>query len=66
MIWADFWRDLFAENTSLVHVDFSHNNLEKRDVESFSEGLKSNHTIMGVHFLGNQGEIDGQGFLKAR
>jgi len=29
MIWADFWRDLFAENTSLVHVDFSHNNLEK-------------------------------------
>jgi len=27
VVWADFWKEMFVENTSLVHVDFSHNNL---------------------------------------
>ena len=27
VVWADFWHEMFVENTSLVHVDFSHNNL---------------------------------------
>ena len=41
-IWSDFWRDSLAVNKSLLHVDFSHNNLTLQDVEGFAEGLRTN------------------------
>ena len=28
------------------------------------EGLKSNHTILGIHILGNEGDTDTRGFIK--
>jgi len=31
--WSDFWRDSLAANKSLLHTDFSHNNLTEDDVE---------------------------------
>ena len=27
-------------------------------------GLKKNHTILGLHFMGNDGEVDPMGFVK--
>jgi hypothetical protein len=39
MIWADFWHDMLKENTSLVHVDFSYNNLQLDEVTKFAQGL---------------------------
>jgi hypothetical protein len=35
------------------------------DVTVFSDGLKFNHQIIGVHFQGNEGEVDSQGFITA-
>lgn len=41
----------------------SHNHLLKSDVEIIAEGLKDNHLILGIHFAGNDGEIDTKGFV---
>lgn len=55
---AEKWRKLFLTNTSLVHVDLSHNNIKMQDCKLIAEGLKSNHKILGLHFQGNQAQID--------
>ena len=47
-----------------MHVDISHNHLEQTEVEIIAEGLKENHTILGIHFAGNEGEVDTQGFVR--
>jgi len=57
-MYAEAWRDAFKENKSLVHLDISHNRIEKVDVEIIAEGLKENHNIYGIHFAGNAGYID--------
>ena len=30
---------------------------------SIGEGLKENHTILGLHMLGNEAEVDALGFV---
>ena len=42
----------------------SHNHLSQNDVEIIAEGLKNNQQILGIHFAGNEGDIDTQGFVK--
>jgi hypothetical protein len=32
-------------------------------VYQLGEGLKDNHTILGIHMLGNEGVTDTQGFV---
>jgi hypothetical protein len=64
MHWSDLWRDMLKDNESLLHVDFSQNNLNVEDIVQFAEGLKSNHTLLGIHFQGNEGDVDSQGFVK--
>ena len=41
----------------------SHNNIGLDDVEIMADGLKQNHSILGLHFIGNDGDIDVKGFL---
>ena len=41
----------------------SHNNIRLDDVEIIAEGLKDNHTILGLHFVGNDGDVDAKGFV---
>jgi len=60
---AEKWSEMFRRNQSLVHVDMSHNNLKVVDCEIMAEGLKQNHKVLGLHFQGNYGDIDKQGFL---
>ena len=57
------WAAAFKLNKSLLHVDMSYNNIEADDVEIIAEGLKSNHSILGIHFTGNKGFVDMKGFL---
>jgi tRNA A-37 threonylcarbamoyl transferase component Bud32 len=45
--------NMFKENKTLIHVDLSHNNFKKADCMIIDEGLKENHTIFGIHMLGN-------------
>jgi hypothetical protein len=61
--WSKFWGEAFAENKSLIHVNFQHNNLTDDDVKVVAEGLKTNHNILGFHFKGNDGEVDSMGYV---
>ena len=62
-MFAEFWRDAFRENKSLIHLDMSHNNMPFIDCEIIADGLKDNHSIYGLHWTGNQGYVDNQGFV---
>lgn len=50
-------------NTSLSHLDLSYNSITSEDAEIIAEGLKSNHTILGLHISGNACKLDTRGFL---
>lgn len=63
--YARAWAECFRRNTDLIHVDISHNNLRTLEMEVIAEGLKSNHTILGIHIMGNEAEIDNKGFVEA-
>jgi hypothetical protein len=41
----------------------SNNKINETDVEVIAEGLKENHTIFGIHFVGNAGHVDNKGFV---
>lgn len=45
---------MFKENKTLVHMDLSHNNFKKSDCEIIDQGLKENHTLLGIHMVGNE------------
>lgn len=57
------WANCFKNNDRLVHVDISNNNLSWAEMEIIGEGLKSNHTILGLHVKGNMAQVDSQGFI---
>ena len=59
------WKEAFAANKSLIHVDLSNNKIDLDDCEIIAEGLKINHSILGIHFRGNAGYVDNQGFVVA-
>jgi Ran GTPase-activating protein (RanGAP) involved in mRNA processing and transport len=61
---ARSWARCFQENKSLIHVDISHNNLRSPQMEIIAAGLAHNHTILGIHSRGNDGEVDAQGFIQ--
>jgi len=52
-IGADFSL-MFKENKTLLHMDLSHNNFNKQDCEVIDEGLKENHSLYGIHMVGNE------------
>ena len=49
---------MFEINKTLVHMDLSHNNFSKQDCEIIDEGLKENHTLLGIHMVGNEIDTD--------
>lgn len=48
---------------SLLHVDLSNNRISEEDCTVIGEGLEYNHTIWGIHMIGNDAMIDPKGFL---
>jgi hypothetical protein len=57
------WSRMFSVNKTLIHVDLSFNNLKSPDVQMMGEGLKVNHTILGIHLMGNEARVDELGFV---
>ncbi|CDW87404.1 UNKNOWN [Stylonychia lemnae] len=53
----------FASNKRLAHVDLSFNSFKREDIKIIGEGLKNNHTILGIHMLGNDAEVNQLGFV---
>ena len=58
------WKDALRINKTLIHLDISNNMLDAREVAVIKEGLDINHSILGIHFIGNEGDIDMFGNLK--
>ena len=57
---------MFIKNKTLIHVDLSHNGLMDQEIDIISEGLKENHTILGLHMIGNQKSTDAMGYITSR
>ncbi len=51
------------EQENLVHLDLSHNKIKKEDCAVIAEGLAQNHTLWGLHMIGNEGRVDAKGYL---
>ena len=63
---ADALRSAFKENNKLLHVDLSHNQFTEIDCQVMAGGLVINHTLIGLHMLGNECDTDTMGFLRAK
>jgi hypothetical protein len=57
------WRKAVQRNRSLLHLDISHNGFTKVDMETIGDGLRENHTLLGLHALG-VARTDHNGFIK--
>ena len=55
--------EAFKENKSLLHVDISNCNFWGEEIEIINKGLSDNHTILGIHLLGNMGTTDTLGYV---
>lgn len=51
-------------NTILKHLDFSFNALGPDDCRLLAQALEHNHTLLGIHVMGNSCKIDPMGFLE--
>ena len=47
----------------LRHLDLSSNYLGSNSCEILAKGLEDNHSILGIHMLGNDCRVDARGFL---
>lgn len=50
-------------NYTLAHLDLSYNSITSEDAQIISEYLISNHTLLGLHMIGNTCEVDTKGFI---
>jgi len=57
------WAKSLISNKTIIHVDFSFNNFKTADIQVIGEGLKSNHTLLGIHLMGNEAKVDELGFV---
>lgn len=58
------WSQTIRKNNVLLHLDLSFNNFKRNDIVHLNEGLRRNHSIMGLHFNGNEAVVDELGFVK--
>ena len=61
---AEELKSLFASNSTLLHIDISHWKLTSQELKIINQGLIQNHSIMGIHMVGNKGKIDTLGKIK--
>ena len=57
--------ELLSTQENLVHLDISNNRLSSQDCTVIARGLSENHTLWGMHIIGNDAKIDAKGFIVA-
>ena len=50
-------------NLTLLHVDISFNGFCGEDMIAIGDGLRENHSLLGLHIKGNGAKLDGLGFV---
>lgn len=61
---AESLSEMFRKNKTLMHCDFSHWDLSLYECKIINQGLNQNHTVLGLHMVGNEMNTDPLGFLK--
>lgn len=49
----------------LRHLDLSYNSMDKNECETFAKAIHENHTLWGLHMIGNDCIVDSMGFVRA-
>ncbi|OQR99914.1 hypothetical protein ACHHYP_03940 [Achlya hypogyna] len=52
-----------TNNKVLMHLDLSNNGLDLEDCTILANALVTNHTVLGLHMVGNQAYVDAKGFV---
>lgn len=71
---AQSWARTLENNKTLLHLDFSHNNMDRSEIQLIgtltcltydflADALVSNQSVLGIHLMGNEGEVDAAGFV---
>ena len=55
-----------CNNGILRHVDISYNSMNELDCEKFGETIKENHTLWGLHMMGNDCIVDSMGYVRTK
>lgn len=55
--------DVLEDNKRLFHLDISHNQLGIEACRHLADGIRHNHTLMGLHIAGNAASLDANGFI---
>lgn len=55
---------VFQNNTTLFHLDVSFNHIQAQDAKELPQKLEQNHTLFGLHIVGNEFTIDDLGFVQ--
>lgn len=53
----------FRNNKKITHLDLSYNNFSSQECEILADNIKQNHTIYGIHTIGNDCLVDCKGFI---
>lgn len=53
-----------CNNKVLRHLDISYNSMDQRECEVFAETIHDNHSLWGLHMMGNECLVDSMGFVK--
>jgi len=54
---------VFQDCSTLFHLDISHNAFTADECSTLANGLLHNHTLFGLHMVGNDATIDDLGFV---
>lgn len=60
---AKMLASLLQDGAVLFHVDLSYNGICAADCGIIGDGLKLNHTLFGLHLVGNEAAVDELGFV---
>lgn len=48
----------------LKHLDISYNSMDKEECKKFGELIHDNHSLWGLHIMGNECLMDSMGFVR--
>eukprot|EP00931_Biecheleriopsis_adriatica_P052251 TRINITY_DN30378_c0_g1_i2.p1 TRINITY_DN30378_c0_g1~~TRINITY_DN30378_c0_g1_i2.p1 ORF type:complete len:1630 (+),score=356.30 TRINITY_DN30378_c0_g1_i2:150-5039(+) len=55
--------NIFRDCEALFHLDLSYNGFDAEDCGLMATGLTNNHTLFGLHLVGNEATVDELGFV---
>mmetsp|Transcript_117307 Transcript_117307/g.184520 ORF Transcript_117307/g.184520 Transcript_117307/m.184520 type:complete len:1568 (+) Transcript_117307:87-4790(+) len=60
---ARWLASVFQDGDTLFHLDLSYNGFIAEDCALLASGLRNNHSLFGIHLVGNAAALDDLGFI---